>query len=105
MIQADLRAPGFWAAHCQRTIHPEVNPNPGVGERPAGADFARGGGSPRWGVSDRGGGCCTKGGGEPRKGVASGAMCQSPGGAAAGAAVGAGGLCLGATAGGGISLL
>ena len=30
MIQAGLRATGFWVAHCQRTIHPEVNQNPGA---------------------------------------------------------------------------
>ena len=30
MIQAGPRGPGFWVAHFQRTIHPEVNQNPGT---------------------------------------------------------------------------
>ena len=75
------------------------------GDRSAGADFARTGGSPRCGVLGRGGGCRAKVGGEPRKGEASGATCQSPGGTAGGAADGTGALSCGATAGGCISPL
>ena len=66
------------------------------GDRSAGADFARTGGSPRCGVLGRGGGCRANAGGEPRKSEASGATCQSPG----GAAVGNGALIRGAAAGG-----
>ena len=95
-IRADQKAMRLAAARCQQTILPEVDLG---GDRSAGADCARTGGSPRCGVLGRGGGCRAKAGGEPRKGEASAATCQSPGGTA-GAAVGNGALSRGAAAGG-----
>ena len=70
---SDSHAPGGGVFPLNQMLGGTSDPEEDVGlTRSTGADFARTGGSPRWGVVDRGGGGCTKGGGELRKGVASG---------------------------------
>ena len=96
-IRADQKAMRFVGGPLPANHTPGGTSEPGLdlgGDRSAGADFARTGGSPRCGVLGRGGGCRAKV-----------ATCQYPGGTAGGAADGTGALSCGATAGGCISPL